>query len=386
MISVSRLLKFFKNHNIFHSTRFFKVDGAILINCLIICLIGLAEIHSAKDTAIGNVFGKQVFVFCFFAPIMFGLVPAVNVKFILRYCYLGYAIALILLAMVLVVGDYSMGARRWVEFAGFRLQPSEFVKVFLVLAVSRYLHFKKAEKVGSIFNYPIVLLLIALPCGMIFLQPDLGTTVIVFAIGGFLIFVSGLKYRYVIACLVAIGICVPVLWSHMHEYQKERVRIFLNPDKDPLGSGYNIIQSKIAVGSGGLIGTGYAQGSQVQLNFLPESHTDFIFTHFAEEFGFAGVIVLFGLYMALLLQIINVAINADSHFVRLASAGIGFSLFLHTFVNIGMTIGLLPVVGSPLPFMSYGGSFLLSNLLNIGLVMNFSLNKKVQLTSSSKMI
>jgi rod shape determining protein RodA len=386
MISVSQALKFFKNHNIFNASKFFKTDGKILINCVLICIIGLAEIYSAADRTTGNIFGKQLFVFCFFAPILFSIIPAINPKFIIKYCYLGYFIALVLLGLVLVVGDYSMGARRWIEFAGFRLQPSEFVKVFLVLAVSRFLHFKKAEKIGSIFNYPVVLLFICIPCAMIFLQPDLGTALIIFAIGGFLIFTSGLRYVYVLACLVVALVSIPVLWSHMHEYQKERVRIFLNPDKDPLGSGYNIIQSKIAIGSGGLIGAGYANGSQVQLNFLPESHTDFIFTHFAEEFGFVGVAVLLCLYIALLFQIFSVSVNADSHFIRLASAGIGFSLFLHMFVNIGMTTGILPVVGSPLPFMSYGGSFLLSNLLNISLIMNFSLNRRVQLSTSSKMI
>jgi len=387
MILVTQILtKIFSSNVLFNRRNFSKTNFTLLINIFAICFIGFAEIYSATHKDGSDMFVKQIFLFCIASVFIFTVLPAVSLKFIIKNSYLAYFVAILLLLAIFVIGDVSMGARRWINLFGFRLQPSEIIKTFIILAVARYLHFTQIDDIGRLLTYPAVLAMIFIPAGLIILQPDLGTAIIIILIGMGMIFVSGIKYLYVsIAAILALCI-MPIAWMNMHDYQKQRVQVFIDPSLDPLGSGYNITQSKIAIGSGGFSGNGYLEGKQSQLNFLPENHTDFIFTHFCEEFGFVGAITLLVLYSFLFFQILTIAISAESHFVRLATAGIMLNIFLHIFINIGMTIGLLPVVGVPLPFMSYGGTFLLSNLLNIGLLMNFSTNRLISLPTAARLL
>jgi rod shape determining protein RodA len=302
---------------LFDKQKVFKLDFKILINILLISLIGFAEIFSATVSQGNGLFIKQIFVFVFASLICFSVIPAISLRLILKYSYLFYICAVILLILIFVIGDVSMGARRWINIAGFRLQPSETIKTFLILAIARYLHFTKIDNVGHLLNYPLVLLMIFFPAGLIVLQPDLGTAVIVCLIGLGIIFISGLKYKYVIIVGLVAILAAPIMWINMHDYQKKRVMVFIDPTLDPLGSGYNITQSTIAIGSAGLLGNGYLNGKQSQLNFLPENHTDFIFTHFCEEFGFLGAMILLILYAALFYNIYFIFIIADYFFLVL---------------------------------------------------------------------
>jgi rod shape determining protein RodA len=385
MKSISLIHKFFKDHRIFLKREFFKFDKFLLINSLIIFLIGCAEIFSSTANNDEHFFLKQFLLGSLCFAVFFSAVPALKQIVIIKYSYVLYFISVTLLVLVMVAGDRSMGATRWVNILGFRIQPSEIMKISLILALSRYFFFQRLGK-NSIIKYIIPIAMIAIPAGLIFLQPDLGTAVLILIIGFGIIFAYGISYVYIgIVAIIAL-VSLPIVWSNMHDYQKKRVTVFLDPSLDPFGSGYNIIQSKVSIGSGGLIGNGYMQGKQSQLNFLPENHTDFIFTHFSEEFGFVGTITLLSLYMCLFIRIGYAALNVKSYFGRIASVGILLDVASHVFVNIGMTTGMLPVVGIPLPFMSYGGTFLVVNIFKMALVNNFIVNKYKHVPTSEKFL
>ncbi len=294
----------------------------------------------------------------------------IPLRLLLNYAYVIYALFLIVLLGVDMAGHIGMGAQRWLRVGMFNVQPSEFMKLALILALARYFHQLQPEDIRR-FNFLIPpLLLIALPAVLILRQPNLGTATILVLVGVSLLFLAGLQWRYILTVAVAAVALMPVAWHFMHDYQKRRVITFLDPEKDPLGAGYNILQSMIAIGSGGFFGKGYLQGSQGQLDFLPEKQTDFIFTMFAEEFGFAGGIVLLGLYLSLIWMSFAVALRSKSTFGAMVAAGVGMSLFVHVTINCAMVMGLIPVVGVPLPLMSYGGSISVSTMLAVGLLLS----------------
>jgi rod shape determining protein RodA len=297
-------------------------------------------------------------------------VAVIDLRLILRYAYLIYAGALTLLIAVEIVGEIGMGAQRWIDLGFFQLQPSELMKVALVLALARYFHGLEIESIGRILPLLPALLLVAMPALLVLKQPDLGTAGMLIMGGGALFFAAGVRI-WKFAVLLASGLAaIPVAWNLLHDYQKNRVLTFLEPERDPLGSGYHILQSKIAFGSGGVFGKGYLLGTQSHLNFLPEKQTDFIFTMLAEEFGLVGALTLLLIYAVLIGYGFAIALRSRSHFGRLLALGLTFNLFLFVFINTAMVMGIIPVVGVPLPLISYGGTAMLTVLIGFGLIMS----------------
>ncbi len=293
-----------------------------------------------------------------------------------RLAYIIYFANLLLLVAVLVAGKATLGAKRWVGFGAFRIQPSEFMKLSMVICLAKY--FESDRTVGGYGFKDLLLpsLLVALPAGLIMLQPDLGTAMIILLVFGSMMLFIKIQPRVLLTIAICCAIALPVAYKFaLKPYQRQRIISFIDPQADPKGSGYNSIQSMIAVGSGKLVGKGYRKGTQSQLNFLPEHHTDFIFSVFSEEHGFAGSMVLVGLYLAFLLNSLSVAYQSHDKFGVLLALGIGLIFFWHVFVNMGMVMGILPIVGVPLPFLSYGGSSLITSMLCVAILTNIA-NKK----------
>lgn len=286
-----------------------------------------------------------------------------------------FGVATILLIAVLLLGDSSKGARRWLDLGVVRFQPSEMMKLAMPMMVAAFLHSTGVPPRFS--GLLVVLAIIGVPTLMVARQPDLGTSLLVLAAGGFALYLGGLRWRWILAAIGAMPVAAYLVWQRMHEYQKQRVMTFLDPASDPLGSGYHITQSKIAIGSGGTFGKGWLNGTQANLDFLPESHTDFIFAVFAEETGIIGVVCLLLLYIAIVLRGMIIALRAQDTFQRLLAGSLSLTFFLYVFINIGMVIGLLPVVGVPLPLVSYGGTSMVSLLAGFGMLMSIQTHRKL---------
>jgi len=289
--------------------------------------------------------------------------------------YIIYAITLILLIMVDILGHIRLGAQRWLKILWFNFQPSELAKLSSIIVLARYFSQYPFRQIGrkdlGFIRGIIIPLLIILPFMFLILQqPDLGTTLMLFFIYLSLVYFSGVKRRHIFIFILILIFISPLLWHFLKDYQKERLLVFVNPDKDPLGAGYTMLQSKIAIGSGRLFGKGWLGGTQGQLRFLPEAHTDFIFSSFSEEWGFLGSLVLLWLYYFLIYYGIKISLSADEQFVRLLGLGIVALFFIQIFINISMTLGMAPVVGLPLIFFSYGGSSILVSFLSVGILMN----------------
>jgi len=305
------------------------------------------------------------------------VIGLIGIRYWMAFAYPLYFIALAALVAVPFIGEINMGARRWIEFGSMQFQPSEAMKIGLVMALARYYHGLRAEQVSHILYLIPPLIMIGAPVGLVFIQPDLGTALLLAATGVIIVFVAGLSWRIGLigaAGAVAAGYAA-YRFEFLKTYQIERILTFMNPDRDPLGQGYHLLQSKIALGSGGLDGKGYMQGTQSQLKFLPEMQTDFIFTIFGEEFGFVGAVGLLLLYLAVILTGLNIAMSAKSHFARLVSVGVVVTFALYVLINTGMVMGLAPVVGVPLPLVSYGGTVMLTIMAGFGLVMSAHIHK-----------
>lgn len=287
-----------------------------------------------------------------------------------------YSICLILLTLVNFVGQVNKGAQRWLNLGIIKFQPSEIIKIFILFMVAYYINHEKHPP--SIQNVIIALLLIGIPTILILLQPDLGTAILTAFSGLFILFLSGISWRLIMFSILLICLFLPIFWYFfMYEYQRARILMLLHPETDPLGAGYHIIQSKIAIGSGGLFGKGWLHGTQSQLEFLPERHTDFIFSVIGEEFGFFGISILLLLYISIIFRGFFIAIHVPNMFGRLIIGGFMLVLFMHVFVNVAMVSGILPVVGIPLPLISYGGSSLLIFMMGFGIVMSVHGHKKM---------
>jgi rod shape determining protein RodA len=340
----------------------------VLLVCLI-ASVGFVMLYSAAGGSLDPWASRQMVRFAVGLALMLG-VAVIDLRLILRYAYLIYAGALTLLIAVEIVGEIGMGAQRWIDLGFFQLQPSELMKVALVLALARYFHGLEIESIGRILPLLPALLLVAMPALLVLKQPDLGTAGMLIMGGGALFFAAGVRI-WKFAVLLASGLAaIPVAWNLLHDYQKNRVLTFLEPERDPLGSGYHILQSKIAFGSGGVFGKGYLLGTQSHLNFLPEKQTDFIFTMLAEEFGLVGALTLLLIYAVLIGYGFAIALRSRSHFGRLLALGLTFNLFLFVFINTAMVMGIIPVVGVPLPLISYGGTAMLTVLIGFGLIMS----------------
>jgi rod shape determining protein RodA len=309
---------------------------------------------------------------------------SIDVRVWMSLAYPAYAVALLLLIAVDVAGHAGLGAQRWIMLGPVELQPSELMKVSLVLALARFLHGKSVEEVSKPLNLAIGLAMIGIPALFVVIEPNLGTTLIILADGCSLLFLAGLSWYWITPALAAIATAVPLAWRFvLHDYQKARVMTFLNPETDALGAGWNITQAKIAIGSGGLSGKGFLNGTQSRLNFLPEKQTDFIFTNFGEEFGFVGSVALLILFAVVIFYGIQIATSARSQFSRLLAMGITLNFFFYIMINGLMVMGLIPVVGIPMPLLSYGGTAMLTVMFGFGLLMSVHVHRQVEIPRHS---
>lgn len=338
--------------------------------------VGFAMLYSAAGGNMNPWAERQMMRFGVGVLIMI-VVATIDVRLWLRYAYVLYFVALVLLVGVEVGGYVGMGAQRWISLGVINIQPSELMKIFMVLALARYFHGIPVEDIGRISRLVIPVIMVAVPTALILRQPDLGTAIMLAMTAGAVMFLAGVRLWKFAALGVAAMAAAPIAWQFLHTYQKKRVLTFLNPETDPLGAGYHIIQSKIALGSGGLAGKGFMQGPQSHLHFLPEMQTDFIFTMLAEEFGLIGALGLITLYVLIVTYGIIIAVRARNQFGRLVAGGITTTFFLYVFINIAMVTGLIPVVGVPLPLVSYGGTVMMTLLIGFGLVIGVGVHKDV---------
>ncbi len=351
--------------------------GLILLLTLTACF-GFAMLYSAANGSWEPWAMRQMQRFGVGIVLMI-VIALVDIRIWLRYAYAFYAIGLVLLGLVEVIGAVGGGATRWIDLGLFRLQPSEVMKVALVLALARYFHGLTLEEVRRPLLMLPPLLLVLVPAALMLRQPDLGTAILILVIGGALFLLAGVRLWMFAAAFGACMAAIPLGWQFLHGYQQERILTFLNPERDPLGAGYHILQSKIALGSGGLAGKGFLGGTQSHLSFLPEMQTDFIFTMLAEEFGLIGGLVLLGLYLLILIYGYAISLRSTSQFGRLVGLGITTTFFVYVFINIAMVTGLIPVVGVPLPLVSYGGTALLSLMIGFGLLAGVYVHRDVPL-------
>jgi rod shape determining protein RodA len=284
-----------------------------------------------------------------------------------------YALGIVLLVAVALFGDVSKGARRWLNLGFMRVQPSELMKIAMPLMLAWY--FQKHEAMLRLRDYAVATIILLVPVGLIARQPDLGTAILVMAAGFYVIFLAGLSWKILVGLLASAIAAAPLAWNFLHDYQRARILTLIDPEKDPLGKGFHIIQSTIAIGSGGILGKGWGQGTQAQLEFIPERHTDFIFAVMSEELGLIGNTVLLVLYSLLIARGLMIAANAPTVFTRLLAGSVTLIFFTYAFVNMGMVSGILPVVGVPLPFISYGGTALVTLSLGIGILMSIHKNR-----------
>jgi len=299
-----------------------------------------------------------------------------NIKFWHQCSYFLYGIIILLLVWVSIYGIKASGSQRWINLYFLVLQPSELMKIGIILCLAKYYHRLNPEKINSFFSISFSLALIIIPIIFVLAQPDLGTSILIASSGLIILWLGGVKIKYFFVSLITFLISLPFIITYLEPYQKLRILTFLDPDRDPLGAGYQIIQSKIAIGSGGLSGKGFLQGTQSYLDFLPEKHTDFIFTLFSEEFGFVGSVGLLLLYIIIIIRIIQIGAISRSSFARMFCFGFAFAIFIYITVNLSMVLGLLPIVGSPLPIMSYGGSSMLATMIGFGIVLSAKIHSQ----------
>jgi rod shape determining protein RodA len=349
------------------------VDGPLLTFLLIVMGIGLAVLYSAAGTNPDKVFlqARSMAV----ALIAMWLVANIHPQQMMRLALPIYVFGLALLIGVALFGDVSHGARRWLHVGVTRIQPSELMKLAIPLMLAWFFHRYEANLRWKEFTFAALLL--AVPAYLILKQPDLGTTILICAAGFYVLFLAGLSWKLIIAGAISFAALIPVVWPMLHDYQRRRVMTLIDPTSDPLGAGYHILQSTIALGSGGIVGKGWLNGSQGHLDFLPEPTTDFIFAVFAEEFGFIGNMILLLLYILIIGRCLIITANASTLFTRLLGGAITLTFFTYAFVNMGMVSGILPVVGVPLPLLSYGGTSLVTMLVGFGILMSIETHKQL---------
>lgn len=359
---------------------FFHLDTVLTFLISMLALFSIAVLWSASNHNTAYITSQALKIAAGFVIMVFiAFLPPERLKQLTPIIYI---VALLLLLAVIFIGIEANGAYRWIDLKLFRFQPSEIAKLAVPMMVAYYLHKRKIPP--TFFNVIGSLLLIALPVTLIFLQPDLGTAIIVLFSGIIVLFLGGLQWRYILIAFGLIAIALPSLWFFgMKEYQKDRVETFLNPELDPLGKGYQIIQSKIAIGSGGIYGKGWENSTQVSLQFLPEATTDFIYAIIGEEFGLIGSVLLLICYLMIIWRGLYISYHARDSFYQLVGGAVCLVFFFYVFVNTGMVSGVLPVVGVPLPFISYGGTSIMTLFISFGILMNIyshpaSITKRIQ--------
>jgi len=355
------------NFNFFQKLQNF--DYILLVCILLLGFISLVTMYSTDG---GKVLfhTKSHFLKLIVFTLMMIIFSFINIKFWFSIGYFFYLVVVGLLIWTSVYGIKSSGSQRWIDLYFINLQPSELMKICIILCLAKYFHRMKLDHVNSIYTILTSLIVILLPMGLVIIQPDLGTSLLISISGIAVLWFAGINHKYFIYTMLGFLISLPFIISFLKPYQKLRVLTFLNPDRDPLGAGYQIIQSKIAVGSGGFFGKGFLKGTQSYLEFLPEKHTDFIFTLFSEEFGFVGSALLLIIYAVIIYRIVAIGASSRSYFAKLFCYSFAAAIFVYIAINMSMVLGLLPIVGSPLPIMSYGGSSMLATMIGFGIVMS----------------
>ena len=364
----------YQNQNLSIKDKIKLLDFKLIMLVLILGLVSFLVMFSIDGGKFGYYTNNHIIRFSiFFLIFIFLAFTKINIWF--RSAYFIYIIALILLICVDFFGVTSSGSKRWISLFVINIQPSEFMKVALLIFLARYYHRIPSYEVNNIKFLLLPLVVILIPTALVIRQPELGTAVLIAGGGLCLVYLAGLRIKYLLYSFFYFLILVPIVIAFLKPYQKVRILTFLNPERDPLGAGYQIIQSKIAVGSGGIFGKGFLKGSQSYLDYLPEKHTDFVFTLFSEEFGLIGSASLLVLYILILLRITNIGRQSKSSFAKLFCYGFAAAFFIYVIVNMAMVLGLLPIVGAPLPIMSYGGSAMLGIMFGLGIVMSCCVHK-----------
>ena len=365
-----------KNLSYILFSKFSKLNLFIILSVIFLGLVGVASLYSAAG-GYWDPWAKNHLIRLIFGIFLMLILAFLPHDIFFKLSILSFIIGILSLILVKFIGSGNI--QRWITLGGINIQPSEAMKLALILILAKYFdHISKIE-LDKLKTYILPLFLIFLPGFLVISQPDLGTGLTIILLGLAILFFVGISMKFVILCFVLLASSVPFIWSQLYDYQKDRILVFLNPEIDSLGSGYQIIQSKIAIGSGGYFGKGYLLGSQSRLNYLPEKHTDFIFTLISEEFGFLGSISIILLFCFLIISIMKISFKVKSFFSKIVTFGIGFLLFLYLSLNIGMVCGLLPVVGAPLPLISYGGTSLLTMLIGLGIVLSINIHDKEDL-------
>lgn len=355
-----------------HLLRRLHLDIPLLIGLLVLCAVGLLILYSASNQDLESVKRQALRLgLAFGVMLALAQVPPARLR---RWTPSLYGVGILLLIAVLLVGDVGKGAQRWLDLEFMRFQPAEILKLAVPMMVAWLLAARPLPP--ALLRVLGAVCLILLPVGLIAKQPDLGTAILVAAAGAAGLFIGGLPWRFILAIAALAGALAPVLWHGMHDYQRQRILTFINPESDPLGTGYHIIQSQIAIGSGGLFGKGWLNGTQSHLEFLPERHTDFIFAVIGEELGLAGILALLILYLLIIYRGLAIAVGATDSYGRVLAGGLSLVFFVYVFVNTGMVIGLLPVVGVPLPLVSYGGTSVVTLMAGFGILMAIQADRK----------
>ena len=368
----------FRNQSMTIREKLYNISFSYVMFIVILAAIGIVMLYSAANGNWSPWAINQLIRFGMGFAVMIVL-ALTDIKLLLRYAYIFYFITLILLVVVEVAGHTGMGATRWINLGFIKLQPSEFMKIAMVLVLARYFHTSSLQSIESVRGIIPPLLMAIFPAFLIVLQPDLGTALMLIFTTAAMFFAVGVQIWKFVVVFIGGLVTIPFAWHFLHDYQQNRVLTFLNPERDPLGAGYHIIQSKIALGSGGVFGKGFLKGSQSHLNFLPEKHTDFIFTMLSEEFGLVGAVLVVILNILILAYSYSFALKSTSYFGKLLAIGLATNYFMYVFINIAMVLGLLPVVGIPLPLISYGGTVMLSIMTSFGIILFVHINRNVPL-------
>ncbi len=351
---------------------FLHLDGWLLAGIGGVLVVSLLALYSAENQQLPELFDQAVRMFIAFGALLF--MAQISPSWLRRGSPLVYTLGVVLLILVLVTGDIGKGAQRWLDL-GIRFQPSEIMKLGVPLTLCWLLHERPLPPSFGVLL--LVVLVVFLPTGMIAVQPDLGTAILIVLSGAVVVFLAGLGWRYILAITALAGAAMPALWLAMHDYQRKRILTLLDPESDPLGAGYHIIQSKIAIGSGGVFGKGWLNGTQGQLEFLPERHTDFIFAVIGEEFGLLGGLALLLLYFLIVGRGLYIAASAPDTFSRLLAGSLSITFFFNVFVNTAMVMGMIPVVGVPLPLVSAGGTSMVTLMAGFGILMSIQTHRKL---------
>ena len=357
--------------------KFFKLSLPYILLIMLLAFLGTMTLYSAANGSWNPWALKHIIRFGISFGVMIFL-ALISSRTYYKYAYVFYGLSLLLLVAVEIGGHVGMGAQRWIDLGFFKVQPSELMKIGLVLCLARYFDSATIHGIKSNRGLVIPVIMAMLPVALIVIQPDLGTGLMLLFTTGILLFAVGVQWWKFGTVAAVISAALPLIWNFLHEYQQNRILTFLNPERDPLGAGYHIIQSKIAFGSGGVVGKGFLHGTQTHLNFLPEKHTDFIFTMFSEEFGLIGSLCLVMLNLALIAIGYIFVARTKNYFAKLVIIGLNTNYFLYVFINISMVTGLMPVVGVPLPLISYGGTVMFSIMASFGIILCMYINGNQQ--------